>query len=229
MTTDATGFLRRVRNIAIPLGVLAVVTIALGQLITEVLTGLWAEGALNRALARERTTTWNTVSDVVSTTADTPVIISVTAVAALAFRTAFGRWRESVFIVVVVAAQSAVFLLATVFVQRLRPAVPHLDPAPPTSSYPSGHTSAAVACYCGIALVLALHTRRRAALAVVWWLAGSALAIGVAWARLYRGMHYLTDVAWGFVLGLICLAVVGRVLLSDPDDTGPPHRWSIRR
>ncbi|MFF3653095.1 phosphatase PAP2 family protein [Streptomyces sp. NPDC002181] len=59
------------------------------------------------------------------------------------------------FLAVSVAAQSAVFVLVTLVVERPRPDVPHLDAAPPTSSFPSGHVGASVALFGGLAVLAA--------------------------------------------------------------------------
>ncbi|MEZ7125547.1 phosphatase PAP2 family protein [Nonomuraea sp. AD125B] len=138
--------------------------------------------------------------------------MTLTAIAAIAFRLVWKRWLESVFLIVAVWSQSLVFLGTTEVVGRHRPPVEHLDPAPPTSSFPSGHVSAAVAFYCGLALVLATHTRNRA-LQVVIWVLGVAAPLSVAFSRLYRGMHFLTDVTWGLLLGLVCVVVAARAIL----------------
>jgi undecaprenyl-diphosphatase len=197
--------------------VVAVVTLGVGWLITRPLRGMIAgEAGFSRELAGDRTPLWNTLTDIGSTLADTPVIVALTAVMVIVFRLVFHRWRESVFLVVAVWSQSLVFLLATVFVERQRPEVRHLDPAPPTSSFPSGHTSAAVGFYCGVALVLAVHTHRHTLLKALWWAIGLGVPLIVAGSRLYRGMHYLTDVSWGLVLGFVCVAVAGHALLGRP-------------
>jgi membrane-associated phospholipid phosphatase len=76
----------------------------------------------------------------------------------------------------------------TLLVHRARPNVVRLDQAPPTSSFPSGHTSAAVALY-GAAAILVVRYSTRAA----WRRVAVAIAIVVplivASSRLYRGMH----------------------------------------
>ncbi|WP_214408451.1 phosphatase PAP2 family protein [Sphaerisporangium fuscum] len=205
------------RLVLLPLVLLSAVTLGLGWLIIRPLHAEVAgEVAVNQDLAADRTPVLNTLTHYGSMLSDTPVIIVLTAVAALAFRLVFHRWRESVFIVLAVLSQNLVFLLATVFIQRPRPTVPHLDPAPPTSSFPSGHTSAAVGFYCGMALVLTLHTHRHTVLKVLWWVLGVAAPLIVGVSRLYRGMHHLTDVSWGLVLGFVCLAVAAHAVLGTP-------------
>ncbi|GGL04969.1 hypothetical protein Sme01_64260 [Sphaerisporangium melleum] len=205
------------RLLLAPLAALAVVTLGVGWLITRPLhSEVAGEVAVNEGFAADRTPLFNTLTHYGSMLSDTPVIVVLTAIAALAFRFTFNRWRESVFIILAVWSQSLVFLLATVFIERPRPGVHHLDPAPPTSSFPSGHTSAAVGFYCGMALVLALHTHRHTALRALWWIIGVAAPLIVAVSRLYRGMHHLTDVTWGLILGFVCLAIVAHAILGTP-------------
>ncbi|MFC4589152.1 phosphatase PAP2 family protein [Sphaerisporangium corydalis] len=205
------------RLIMLPLTILAAVTLGLGFLIIKPFRSeIAGEVAVNQGLAADRTPLFNDLTHYGSMLSDTPVVVVLTAIAAIAFRLAFNRWRESIFIVLAVLSQNVVFLLATVFVQRPRPTVHHLDPAPPTSSFPSGHTSAAVGFYCGMALVLTLHTHRHTLLKVLWWTIGIAAPLIVAISRLYRGMHHLTDVSWGLVLGVVCVAVAGHAILGTP-------------
>ncbi|GII75220.1 hypothetical protein Sru01_02020 [Sphaerisporangium rufum] len=205
------------RFILLPLALLAAVTLGLGWLIMKPLHAeVSGEVALNEAFEQDRTPLLNDLTHYGSMLSDTPVIIVLTAIAAIAFRLVFKRWRESVFLVVAVWSQNLVFLLATYFVERPRPGVHHLDPAPPTSSFPSGHTSAAVGFYVGMAVVLALHTHRHTALRVLWWVLGLAAPLIVAVSRLYRGMHHLSDVSWGLVLGFVCVAVAAYAILGTP-------------
>lgn len=207
------------RLILVPLAIMAALTIGVGLLITKILqtTTLVAnDQGVNEQLAQGRTAYWSSITDVVSGLSDTPVIITATALLVIGFRLVFRRWNESIFLALAVFSQSAIFLLATVFAQRKRPAVEHLDPAPPTSSFPSGHTSAAVAFYCGVALVLTVHTHRYKILNVLWWLVGLGIPLGIGYSRMYRGMHHLSDVSWGFLLGLVCIAVAANALLFRP-------------
>src|SRR5687768_18594098 len=89
-----------VRLILLPLSVMAVLTIGVGLLITKVLepTTIGAnDRGVNEELARERTTFWSDVTDVLSGLSDTPVIVGATAVLLIVFRLVFKRWNESLF------------------------------------------------------------------------------------------------------------------------------------
>ena len=110
-----------------------------------------------------------------------------------------------------VAGETGLFLLASVIVHRLRPGIPHLDGAPPTSSFPSGHTAATIALACGLALGLA-RTRPGHPLRALSWLVAVLLPAFVLASRLYRGMHWPTDVAASVVF------TVAWLLPSDVPD-----------
>lgn len=196
-------------SLILPLLLMAGATFGAGRLILAVPTG---EGQVNRTLAAERTGLWNTLTDVGSSLSDTPYIVALTALAAVAFRLAFKRWRESAFLIAAVWSQSLIFLATTAVIDRHRPGVEHLDPAPPTSSFPSGHASAAVGFYCGMALVLSTRVRSPVLRALIWAVALAA-ALAVAFSRLYRGMHFVSDVLWGLLLGAVCVAVTARAIL----------------
>jgi undecaprenyl-diphosphatase len=202
-------------RLLLPIAVWTALMIGLGLVITRVLNHDWpftAEDGVNRELAADRTPTWNTISKVFSYLAETPTIIAATAVAALIMWLVLRNLREPLFLIAAVSAQALVFLLTTLAIDRARPAVAKLDASPPTSSFPSGHTSAALALYGGIALVITLHARRRS-LTTAWWVLLLAVPVSVAIARLYRGMHHPSDVLASFVNGGVCIAVCARAVL----------------
>jgi undecaprenyl-diphosphatase len=78
-------------------------------------------------------------------------------------------------------------------VDRARPADDPLVTLPTTHSFPSGHAATSFAC----AATLAPFVGRRGA--VVLYI----LAAGIAYSRVYVGVHYPLDVLGGAVLGLI--------------------------
>lgn len=207
------------RRILLPLFALLIATLGTGLLLVNVLGDTWLierDEAVSREIAGERSGFWNGVTDVVSSFSDTPIIVVATAIFAIGFRIAYKRWRESVFLIFSVWAQSLIFLASTVVSQRPRPEVARLDPAPPTSSWPSGHTSAGVAFYLGVATVLMLHHHRHAILRWLLLALGLGIPLAIAASRLYRGMHHLTDVSWGFMLGAACVAILAGGALYRP-------------
>jgi membrane-associated phospholipid phosphatase len=208
MTTSGKG--RVLIFFVVGFAVLLAVMAGLGWTVTHPLAHHWpitVEDGLDRRLVQDRTPTLNRVTGLISTVSSTPFAIALTALAALGARLVFHRWREAFFVAGAVAVEAGVFLLTTLLVDRGRPAVPHLDSAPPTSSFPSGHTAAALALY-GAVAVLAW---RRGAPWPIWVLLALPLAVGMS--RLYRGMHHPSDVVAGLLLGLMALVLVHRMVL----------------
>ena len=76
-----------------------------------------------------------------------------------------------------------------------------LESLPVDASYPSGHTAAAVALYGGLLLLLASRFDN-AVVRVLAIVLGVAIPLFVAWSRMYRGMHHLSDVVAGLLMGL---------------------------
>ncbi len=170
--------------------------------------------------AGHRTPTLNTLTQIGSMLSDTWTAVGATALIVVLLRITLHRWREALTILTSILGELWIFLGVTSTVHRDRPAVPHLDHAPPTSSFPSGHTGAAMALYVGLAVVLVVLVRRgdiaatagRVAVAV-----GSVLLCAIPFvvglSRLYRGMHYLSDVLAGAVAGGLWMVVVTATLM----------------
>lgn len=178
----------------------------------------WEAGFID-ALVAQRTPERDTWTRVGSGLSDTVTCIVVASIAFTAFRLWLLRWRESWTVVAAILGELLVFLVVTALVERGRPDVEHLDVSPPTSSFPSGHVAAAVALY-GCIAVLLVRNLGRPALA---WSIAVALALipfVVAFSRMYRGMHFPTDVVFGFLGGGTWLLIV--LLVLRP--TSPPGR-----
>jgi membrane-associated phospholipid phosphatase len=158
-----------------------------------------------------RTPSLDSLTHLGSSLADTLVAIAVTAVAFAVLRIVTGRWTASLVVLAAIGGELLYFLALTSGVGRDRPDVPKLDAAPPTSSYPSGHTGAAVALYVCLAVIVWRHVSNRlVAVPLVALLCLVPVAVGLS--RMYRGMHFATDVAFGALGGLLWLLVVLGVL-----------------
>ncbi|HTI73923.1 MAG TPA: phosphatase PAP2 family protein [Mycobacterium sp.] len=189
---------------------LVAVMVGLGYLVTDVLPstaiGTW-DTDVPRRLVEYREQTGVSESRLITSLSETRTIVILTALAAAAFRWKFGRWRESLVVIYAVVGETSIFMATTLLIDRPRPKVPKLDAAPPTSSFPSGHTAAAVCFYGAIAAIIIWHTRHRW-LMVAAVVVGAAVPLTIAASRVYRGMHYPTDVLAGGLLGAIWLTVV---------------------
>ena len=185
-----------------PAVVLFGIIVGVGFLITGPLDDLKSENSISKALADGRTATWNSITAVWSHIGNTEIVIGVCVIVVAVVWWRTKEWWYAVVPALAIAAQASVFVAATTLTGRDRPTVEHLDPAPPTSSYPSGHVGAATALYVSFAL-LAQRIQPaplRRVLTVLFLL----VPVLVAWARLYRGMHHLSDIGVGAVNGLIC-------------------------
>jgi undecaprenyl-diphosphatase len=119
------------------------------------------------------------------------------------------HWRFVAMLVTGLALELVTFLTVNAIVARPRPHVAHLGSVPTTSSFPSGHVAAAFVIYATLARFVTQTVRHRWAAWLAWTLAVLA-PLAVAFARVYRGMHYPTDVAFGLVLGAGVVVIVAR-------------------
>jgi membrane-associated phospholipid phosphatase len=165
-----------------------------------------ADASIERWLAGHRGGVLNTATAVLSAIANTKAVtvagLALAAVAGLTWR----RWREPMLLVIALVGEVAIFLSVSAIVHRSRPPVLRLDVAPPTSSFPSGHTIAAVVLY-GALGVLATERFRGRALHLFAVIVAIVVPLLVGASRMYRGMHYPTDVAGGLAVGVAWLTV----------------------
>jgi len=201
---------RDVAWLLVPAACLVAVMVGLGYLVTEVLPstaiGKW-DAEVPHRLVDYRQQEGISESKLITSLSETPTIVALTALAAAVFRWKFGRWRESLVVIYAVVGETGIFMATTLLIDRPRPNVPKLDAAPPTSSFPSGHTAAAVCFYGAIAAIIIWHTRHRW-IKVVAVVVSAAVPLTIGGSRVYRGMHYPTDVLVGGLLGAIWLTVV---------------------
>lgn len=193
---------------------LCAIGVAVGELITHPLrhSALQrTDASIERWLADHRTPGLNTATFIGSQMADSAVKIGVTILVALAMLAVWRRWLEPLMVTLALVLEASAFITITWIVGRPRPAVDRLETSPVGSSFPSGHVAAAVV-YGGIAVVVFWHTRKRwarvLAVAVVTFVVAAA-----GFSRMYRGMHHLTDVLAGALLGLASVLITQALLV----------------
>jgi len=202
--------------------VLTVIFVAIGAAIVHVLgDGPLGELDLNVAnwFADQRSHTVNHLAQIGAGLADAYTLVPAFTVASVVFVVLFKRWNETVFMLTAILLEKAVFVTTTYIVSRDRPPVGQLDGAPPTSSYPSGHVAAAVVFYSVCAVIICWHSRHTVVRALAWTIA-VIVPILVAISRMVLGMHFLSDVVVGAVLGGVSIllgAKLARSTLCDLD------------
>jgi membrane-associated phospholipid phosphatase len=195
-----------------PLVVWWMAVVGMGWLLTDgPLKDLGAsEDTVSKSLESSRTTFWNAVTLFFSWTGATVSIIGVCLVVVVLVWWRTKQWWFAVVPLIAIALQGMVFFLTTLLIDRRRPDVEKLDASPPTSSFPSGHTSAATALYFTLGL-MALRITNPVLRGVV---VSVCLAIPflVATARLYRGMHHVSDLVVAIVNGSVAALLAWRWL-----------------
>jgi membrane-associated phospholipid phosphatase len=197
--------------------VLLVALVGMGWVLSKVLSHDavgQGDADVSRWLVGHRNRDLNEATSLTTKLAETLTITVLAVVAVGVAAWVWRRWREPMLVAVAVAGEVTIFVTVTLLVDRQRPPVTHLDAAPPTSSFPSGHTAAAVALY-GALAVLASERARSALVRGLFIALAVLVPLVVAASRMYRGMHYLSDVIGGLLLGgLWLLACVRGIRLG---------------
>ena len=192
--------------------VLTVVFVGLGELITGPLDG--SVGRVDRdiaeSLANGRSAALVDLSYLGSMLAETGVKIVVTTIASGVMLAVWKRWHDALLVAVALILEASVFLITTLLVGRPRPQLARLDASPVDSSFPSGHVAAAVV-YGTVVLIVSRHTTKRWPVVLATLLV-AAVTFVVGWSRMFRGMHFLSDVIGGVLLGLASIAATWWVL-----------------
>lgn len=199
--------------------------LALGLLVTHVLARGAVhreEAAFERQVLAHRTPLLDHLTQAGTVLGATTTVIGLTAVGCVVLAVRGHGPRLPTFLVLAVAGETVLFVLASLVLHRVRPPIPHLDPAPLTSSFPSGHTAATVALWGGLALGLA-RTRPGHRLRVVTTGAAVLLPLFVLASRLYRGMHWPTDVIASVLFTTAWLLLLRAALLSPLPPPPPAH------
>jgi undecaprenyl-diphosphatase len=149
-----------------------------------------------QAIASHRDATVTAIAGIV-TDAGSFALLAPLSIAFLLLR----RWKrpaDDIALVVIAAGSALLPSVVKLIVARPRPTIEHLSQLS-SLSFPSEHTTQAAAIYLTIAILLSRGLSRGwRVLAIVL---AVAIALGVAWSRVYLGVHYPTDVTAGLLLG----------------------------
>ena len=168
------------------------------------------DGVVSDWFVEQRSSGLNVVTRLLSLAGDTYTVIGIaTAVVVVGF---VRHHREGLIVLVVgMVGEVTIFLTITAIVARPRPDVVRLDGAPPTSSFPSGHTFAAIVLW-GALGVVATRSRWHPWLRALFLTMMVVMPLAIGFSRLSRGMNHLTDVSASLVLGTVWLLIVVTVL-----------------
>ena len=219
------------------LGIAFVTVLVVFTVVGLLLTETFAPNAITdldqdvaEALVDGRTPERNDWADWAAFPAETVTKVVVSTLLVVALLVLWRRWHEPLLIAVSLIFEASAFIIVTHLVGRERPDVPRLLDSPVTSSYPSGHVAAATV-YLALAVVVAWNTRSKWLPVLLAILLGG-VVVGVSWARMYQGMHNLSDVVAGVILGLVTLWICTYVIshstraprcvdAATPGDAGP--------
>ncbi|MDQ3979057.1 MAG: phosphatase PAP2 family protein [Actinomycetota bacterium] len=140
-----------------------------------------------------------------------PLSLTVLVGAAAVWAWRRGQRRLAVFLVVTSIGGGLVDSGVKILVDRPRPVVDHPVITPFGKSFPSGHAMSSLVSYGAVLLALLPVLPRRWRLPAVLFTGLLVLAIGSS--RILLGVHFLTDVLAGYVLGLAWL--VGAVAVFE--------------
>ncbi|TCO15439.1 undecaprenyl-diphosphatase [Kribbella steppae] len=160
-----------------------------------------SEGSVSKSLESSRTAFGDAVTLFFSWTGATVSIIGVCLVVVVLVWRRTKQWWYAVVPLIAISLQGIVFFFTQLLIPRERPDVGKLDESAPTSSFPSGHTGAATALYFTLGL-MALRITNPVLRSVVVSVC-LAIPLLVATARLYRGMHLVSDVVVAIVNGSV--------------------------
>jgi undecaprenyl-diphosphatase len=131
------------------------------------------------------------------------IALSIALVVLVVTTTSVARRRATImtgaYLLTVVAGQNVVSNLVKLAVDRARPTF-HPLAGFSGPSFPSGHTTAAFACFCAFAVVVGRGRGRAIQTNVLAGALGLAAMVGAS--RVLLGVHWLTDVIAGAALGL---------------------------
>ncbi len=167
-----------------------------------------------RFAARHASATATTILRIFTQLGGAVVLVPLAVVVWLLTGRRHGWAATFAFLTLVVGGQFALADIIKWIVDRARPNVDRLTGFS-GPSFPSGHATASAACLAGFAMLIGIGRSER--VQAVLASAAVGLATGIACSRVFLGVHWLTDVVGGLILGwawfaLCSIAFGGRLL-----------------
>jgi undecaprenyl-diphosphatase len=130
-------------------------------------------------------------------------------------------WRLALWAAVTSVAGALIGVLAKDAVERARPHLPDPVAQAPGFSFPSGHAmTAATSCAILLLVLLPLVPRKWRPLA---WVLAVIPVIGVSYTRVALGVHWVSDVVGGWLLGLAVVTSTATAFEAWRADIGRPR------
>lgn len=190
-----------------------VVAFAAGLLLVELTESVWTDHPsrvvsvdlrVHNWFVAQRTPWLTSFFRFMTTLGNTTTIIVVVSLA-VGLLIAFRLWFDIAFLLAATIGTSILTTLMKSVVGRGRPELVDRLVTATGNSFPSGHSSQAVACYGALAYLASRHvTSRRARIWIGLTAAVLIFLIGIS--RVYLGVHWPSDVIAGWSLGLCWLA-----------------------
>lgn len=224
MTTDTAGMTEatsapRPAPITTMVAVLWSLFIGLGFVAHRATVGTGLDHEVLAWMANHRTPGLTSLAIAVTTVGSPVGVAAIAVVVAGLSWWRRGSPRSAILILTTLAVAGAVSTLSKIIVGAHRPIqavqlVVETDP-----SFPSGHVTGTLALMGAMAVVIGHHSGRAVSAATI--VVATVVTAAVALTRLYLGVHWVTDVAGGLLLGgsAVVLAYVAHQRMMGPSDT----------
>jgi undecaprenyl-diphosphatase len=166
-----------------------------------------------------RSPTWTDAMRVITWLGSGRVVVPLAVVAVVGLLLVRQRWL-ALFVALSVSGASVLGILAKDVIARDRPPVDIRLQHSVSYSFPSGHSTQAAATCFAFAIMFTVLSQSHA-FRTVAWLVATLIVFFVGVSRVYLGMHWVTDVLGGCMLG--SLWVAGLTVALAPLDTRQPR------
>ncbi|MFD9303404.1 phosphatase PAP2 family protein [Streptomyces sp. NPDC060048] len=161
---------------------------------------------------------WVRFLDVLSSFVWDPVTMRLLVAVLVAWLASRRAWRLAAWACATAVAGGLIGLLAKSAVERARPHLPDPVAHAPGFSFPSGHAMTATTS-CAVLLLVLLPVVPRAWRPLPWALA-LVTVVGVGYTRVALGVHWVSDVVGGWLLGLAVVTATTLAFEAWRADTG---------